>query len=293
MQMKSIKEQNIQQSVESFSHVMEQRVSDSKMPVIRKAYELAKEAHSLQKRKTGEPYIIHPIAVAKIVGEEMLLGANPVCAAFLHDVVEDIEDMFGKDIAFLVKVVTKQKKTVYDSSKRMDNFKQMLSSMQYGIRAILIKLADRLHNMRTLSSMRADKQMEIAGETDYFYAQLANRLGLYHIKIEPENLSFLYRCPKEYANIDHLLQNDKEQNATRTLSFIEETGSVLTNKGLGDVHIDAAYRTPFCLRRKMQRETCDFNHLEHRHFIRVVYKNGNEPGKKETALKIYSALTDA
>lgn len=293
-------EKQIEESVESFFQVMEQRVSSSEMLVIRKAYELAKEAHSPQKRKTGEPYIIHPIAVAKIVGEEMLLGANPVCAAFLHDVVEDthytiedIEEMFGKDIAFLVKVVTKQKKTVYDSSKQVDNFKQMLSSMQYDIRAILIKLADRLHNMRTLSSMRADKQMKIAGETDYFYAPLANRLGLYPIKIELENLSFLYRCPKEYSKIDHLLQNDKEQNATRTLSFIEKIGSVLTKKGIDDVRIEAAYRTPFSLRRKMQRETCDFNHLEHRHFIRVVYKNANESGEKETALKIYSALTDA
>ena len=293
-------EKQIEESVESFFQVMEQRVSNSEMLVIRKAYELAKEAHSPQKRKTGEPYIIHPIAVAKIVGEEMLLGANPVCAAFLHDVVEDthytiedIEEMFGKDIAFLVKVVTKQKKTVYDSSKQVDNFKQMLSSMQYDIRAILIKLADRLHNMRTLSSMRADKQMKIAGETDYFYAPLANRLGLYPIKIELENLSFLYRCPKEYSKIDHLLQNDKEQNATRTLSFIEKIGSVLTKKGIDDVRIEAAYRTPFSLRRKMQRETCDFNHLEHRHFIRVVYKNANELGEKETALKIYSALTDA
>jgi len=293
-------EKQIEESVESFFQVMEQRVSSSEMLVIRKAYELAKEAHSPQKRKTGEPYIIHPIAVAKIVGEEMLLGANPVCAAFLHDVVEDthytiedIEEMFGKDIAFLVKVVTKQKKTVYDSSKQVDNFKQMLSSMQYDIRVILIKLADRLHNMRTLSSMRADKQMKIAGETDYFYAPLANRLGLYPIKIELENLSFLYRCPKEYSKIDHLLQNDKEQNATRTLSFIEKIGSVLTKKGIDDVRIEAAYRTPFSLRRKMQRETCDFNHLEHRHFIRVVYKNANELGEKETALKIYSALTDA
>ncbi len=293
-------EKKIEESVESFFHVMEQRVSDSEMLVIHKAYELAKEAHSPQKRKTGEPYIIHPIAVAKIVGEEMLLGTNPVCAAFLHDVVEDtpytiedIEEMFGKDIAFLVKVITKQKKTVYDSSKQVDNFKQMLSSMQYDIRAILIKLADRLHNMRTLSSMRADKQMKIAGETDYFYAPLANRLGLYPIKIELENLSFLYRCPKEYAKINHLLQTDKEQNETRTLSFIEEISSVLSNKGLKNVRLEVAYRTPFSLRRKMQREVCDFNHLEHRHFIRVVYKNWAELGEKGMALKIYSALTDA
>lgn len=292
-------EQQIEQNVEQFLHIMEERVSDNEMLTIRKAYELAKEAHSIQKRKTGEPYIIHPIAVAKIVGEEMLLGANPVCAAFLHDVVEDthytiedIEEMFGKDIAFLVKVVTKQKKTVYDSSKQVDNFKQMLSSMQYDIRAILIKLADRLHNMRTLNSMRADKQMKIAGETDYFYAPLANRLGLYAIKIELENLSFLYRCPKEYAKIEQLIQEDKKQNIARTESFIEKINEVLTSRGL-EVHLEDVYRTPFSLRRKMQRESCDFNHLEHRHFIRVVFKNTDVQRDKEMALKIYSVLTDS
>lgn len=297
--MKSIKEQNIQQGVDSFFYVMGQRVSDSEMVLIRKAYELAKEAHSLQKRKTGEPYIIHPIAVAKIVGEEMLLGANPVCAAFLHDVVEDtcytiedIEERFGKDIAFLVKVVTKQKKTVYDSSKQVDNFKQMLSSMQYDIRAILIKLADRLHNMRTLSSMRADKQMKIAGETDYFYAPLANRLGLYPIKIELENLSFLYRCPKEYAKIEDLIQQDKDYNIERVRTFIDQINAVLNTFSLS-FRIEIAYRAPLSLRRKMERKSCDFSHLEHRHFIRIVFDESNVNREKETALKIYSLLTDS
>lgn len=133
-------------------------------------------------RKTGEPYIIHPIAVARIVAEELELGANPVIAAFLHDVVEDtpytiddIRERFGDDVAFLVGVVTKQKKERYEQSKQVDNFRQILASVQYDVRAILIKLADRLHNMRTLDSMRPDKQMKIAGETDYFYAPLANR----------------------------------------------------------------------------------------------------------------------
>ena len=163
-------EQEIQQSVEHLFCTMAQRVTTEEMVMIHRAYELAQEAHSHQKRKTGEPYITHPIAVARIVGEEMLLGANPVCAAFLHDVVEDtayhiedIEQIFGKDIAFLVRVVTKQKSSDRDKSKQVDNFKQMLASLQYDIRAILIKLADRLHNMRTLSSMKADQQMKIAG----------------------------------------------------------------------------------------------------------------------------------
>lgn len=291
-------EQEIEQNVEQFFHVMEQRVSSPEMEMIHKAYELAHEAHSLQKRKTGEPYIIHPIAVAKIVGEEMLLGANPVCAAFLHDVVEDtpysiedIERMFGKDVAFLVKVVTKQKKAVYDSSQQVDNFKQMLSSMQYDIRAILIKLADRLHNMRTLSSMRADKQMKIAGETDYFYAPLANRLGLYTIKIELENLSFRYRCPMEYAHIVNLLSADKEQNATRVEGFMRQIDGQLNKYGI-QFRTEAAYRMPFSVRRKMQRKGCDFNHVEHRHFIRIIYKNDDTLPEKEMALRIYALLTD-
>ena len=291
-------ELKIQQSVEQFFHVMEKRVSSEEMETIRKAYELAHEAHSRQKRKTGEPYIIHPIAVAKIVGEEMLLGANPVCAAFLHDVVEDtpykiedIERLFGKDVAFLVKVVTKQKKAVYDSSQQVDNFKQMLSSMQYDIRAILIKLADRLHNMRTLSSMRADKQMKIAGETDFFYAPLANRLGLYPIKIELENLSFRYRCPLEYAHIEQLLEKDKEQNEARLNGFMGQIIAQL-NKHNIQFRVEPAYRTPFSIRRKMHRKGCDFNHLEHRHFVRIVYRNVEALSEKEMALRIYALLTD-
>ena len=187
---------HINESVNRLFHFLEQRVSAEDLQRIREAYALAEEAHREQKRKTGEPYIIHPIAVARIVAEELELGANPVMAAFLHDVVEDtsytLEDIrsrFGEDVAFLVGVVTKQKKEKYERSKQVDNFRQILASVQYDVRAILIKLADRLHNMRTLDSMRTDKQMKIAGETDYFYAPLANRLGLNRIKTELEDLS--------------------------------------------------------------------------------------------------------
>ena len=150
---------------------MELRISAEDMQRVRNAYALAAEAHKDQRRKTGEPYIIHPIAVARIVAEELELGANPVIAAFLHDVVEDteytIEDIcerFSDDVAFLVGAVTKQKKDKNQKSKQVDNYRQILASVQYDVRAILIKLADRLHNMRTLDSMRPDKQMKIAGE---------------------------------------------------------------------------------------------------------------------------------
>ena len=162
----------INESIESLFANMEKRISAEDMQRVRDAYALAAEAHKEQRRKTGEPYIIHPIAVARIVAEELELGANPVIAAFLHDVVEDtdytIEDIrerFGDDVAFLVGVVTKQKKEKYEQSKQVDNYRQILASVQYDVRAILIKLADRLHNMRTLDSMRPDKQMKIAGET--------------------------------------------------------------------------------------------------------------------------------
>ena len=149
------------------------RMSDEDMARIKQAYEFAALAHTGQTRKSGAPYIVHPIAVSKIVAEELELDANTIIAAFLHDVVEDtdytvedIRERFGDDVAFLVATVTKQKKQKYNHSKQIDNFHQMLASVHYDVRALLIKLADRLHNMRTLSSMRPDKQMKIAGETD-------------------------------------------------------------------------------------------------------------------------------
>ncbi|MDE5813959.1 MAG: HD domain-containing protein, partial [Muribaculaceae bacterium] len=179
----------IDEKVKVVFDAMRPRVTDEDYRRLVDAFEVAREAHSKQKRKTGEPYIFHPIAVARIAAMELNLDVDSVIAAFLHDVVEDtdwtvdqIQKRFGNEVAFLVRVVTKQKKEKYEMSKQLDNFKQMLTSVQYDIRALLVKLADRLHNMRTLSSMRPDKQMKIAGETDYFYAPLATRLGLYNVK---------------------------------------------------------------------------------------------------------------
>lgn len=263
-------------SIESLFANMEQRISAEDMQRVRDAYALAAEAHKEQRRKTGEPYIIHPIAVARIVAEELELGANPVIAAFLHDVVEDtdytIEDIrerFGDDVAFLVGVVTKQKKDKYEKSKQVDNYRQILASVQYDVRAILIKLADRLHNMRTLDSMRPDKQMKIAGETDYFYAPLANRLGLYHIKSELENLSFRYRCPREYAEIEALLEQEKEENKENLNAFVEK----INNHSMIYPYFETEvrYRTPFSIWRKMQTSGCDFKHVDGKHYIRVVH----------------------
>ena len=164
----------IQASADELFQQMSSKEDQKDIDRLRAAFEFAREAHSPQKRKSGEPYIIHPVNVARIVAQELELGADPVIAAFLHDVVEDtpytIEDIrerFGDEVAFLVGVVTKEKKDKYVQSKQIDNFRQILASMQYDVRALLIKLADRLHNMRTLDSMRPDKQMKISGETDY------------------------------------------------------------------------------------------------------------------------------
>ncbi len=277
---------------------MAPRVSKDDLSRIKRAFGLARGAHSRQKRKSGEPYILHPIAVALIAAKELNLDANSVIAAFLHDVVEDtnycIEDIqriFGDDVAFLVRVVTKQKKAKYEMSKQLDNFKQMLGAVQYDIRALLVKLSDRLHNMRTLSSMRSDKQMKIAGETDYFYAPLANRLGLYKVKTELENLSLKFRCPDEYAELCSLIKIDEDYQRERLEEFCGEIKSILTENGIDcDVYVE--YRKPYSLWRKMRKFGDDFNHLKYRHFTEVVYTPIEGMSEKDSALRIYSLLTD-
>lgn len=279
--------------------VMSGRVSAEDMERIHAAFELAREAHASQKRKTGEPYILHPIAVANIAAQELMLGANPVIACFLHDVVEDtpytVEDIrqrFGDDVAFLVRAVTKNPSHDYEMSKQLDNYRQLLSAMQYDIRAILVKLADRLHNMRTLASMTPEKQMKIAGETDYFYAPLANRLGLYNIKTELENLSFRFRCPDEYEEISGLIARHVEANRDNLETFRQQIATALSDAGVkARVYVD--YRRPFSLWRKMRKYGDDFNHLKYRHFVEVVFdENQTSLTEKEMAMKVYCILTD-
>lgn len=306
--MNDIYQARIDEQINSLFANMQGRIPDEDMVRVREAYAFAAEAHKEQRRKTGEPYIIHPIAVATIVAKELELGANPVIAAFLHDVVEDtdttideIREKFGNDVAFLVNVVTKQKKASSEKSKQVDNYRQILASVQYDVRAILIKLADRLHNMRTLDSMRADKQMKIAGETDYFYAPLANRLGLYHIKSELENLSFRYRCPREYSQIEALMAKDKEDNKINVEPFVEKIKEALSPLNQ-NVYAEIRYRTPYSIWRKMQSLGCDFGHVDGKHYIRIVYgslSNEDSQGtplfdkdcEKKNAIWIYSDLT--
>ncbi|MDE5843184.1 MAG: HD domain-containing protein [Muribaculaceae bacterium] len=279
-------------------NVMQTRSSEEDMKRLREAFEFARQAHSAQKRKSGEPYILHPIAVADIAASEINLDVNSVIAAFLHDVVEDtnhsieeIQDKFGEDVAFLVRVLTKQKKEKYEMTKQLDNFKQMLNSVQYDIRALLVKLSDRLHNMRTLSSMRTDKQMKIAGETDYFYAPLATRLGLYDVKTELENLSLRFRCPQEYAELENRIREDQNANKEKLKIFIDEISILLASNGI-KARVFYDYRRPYSLWRKMHKYGDDFDHLKYRHFVEIVFKEEEGQSEKASVLRIYSLLTD-
>lgn len=277
---------------------MEGRTSVADMERLKRAFEFARKAHAPQRRRSGEPYILHPIAVARITAIELRLDVNIVIAAFLHDVVEDtpytlrdIREHFGDDVASLVKAVTKPHKKFYEMSKQLDNFKQMLGAMQGDIRGILVKLADRLHNMRTLASMAPDKQMKIAGETDYFYAPLATRLGLYRVKMELENLSFRFRCPDEYDDFCRKIEEDRKANKPRLDAFEEKIRRRLEETGL-KAYIEVEYREPYSLYRKMKKYGDDYYHLKYRHFVNVIFTPAPGESEKTAALRIYSALTD-
>lgn len=296
--MKQNYEKEIIKMAHQLFHVMEMRVSADDLKRIREAFEFASKAHEGQMRKSGDPYIVHPVAVAMIVSKELELGANPVIAAFLHDVVEDttytiddIQKRFGKDVAFLVSVVTKKDSGHYEVSKQVDNYKQMLNSIHYDIRALLIKLADRLHNMRTLGSMPPQKQVKIAGETDFFYAPLANRLGLYPIKIELENLSFRYRCPYEYEQIARLIEKDRLCHEGRLGYFTDQIREVLHKEGI-EARVFVDYRPPYSIWRKMQKSGDDFYHIAFRHVVEIIYDCDHVEQEKDMALKIYSRLTN-
>ena len=191
-----------------------------KVDIITKAFNFARQAHKGVRRLSGEPYIMHPIAVAQIACEEMGLGSTSICAALLHDVVEDtdytvedLQNIFGPKIAMIVDGLTKISGGIFGdhASAQAENFKKLLLTMSDDIRVILIKICDRLHNMRTLASQAPNKQYKIAGETLYIYAPLANRLGLNKIKTELEDLSFRYEHPENYADITNKLNFTKEQ----------------------------------------------------------------------------------
>ena len=285
---------------ELFTCVEKRRFSATEIDLVHRSYALAEEAHRPQRRKSGEPYILHPIAVAMIVANEIGLGVEPICAALLHDVVEDtdhtvkeLRELFGDDVATLVNVVTKKKKKKYETSLQVDNYKQMLQSIHYDIRALLIKLADRLHNMRTLKSMLPHKQLKIASETDYFYAPLANRLGLYQVKTELENLSFRYRQPNEYEEVKNYITRYVEEHAAAAEEWMKPIREVLALRGI-NATVVCEPRSAYSIWAKMKEDSISLSEVEHIRIVHINYDNWREMemNEKEVALLIYSLITN-
>lgn len=284
---------------DEFYERVKEHLAISDLPRVQAAFEMAAQAHAHQVRKSGIPYITHPLSVARIALVELGLGVNSIIAALLHDVVEDtdytIEDInaaFGEDVAFLVGVLTKKDDGNYKVSKQIDNFKQMLDSIQYDIRALLIKLSDRMHNMRTLGSMRTDKQMKIASETDYFYAPLANRLGLYDIKSELENLSMKFRSPHEYERIEKKINSYMKLHQQDIEDFLAPIRETLQDEGI-KCRVYARARSVYALWRKMQGSKLTFKELEHVHQINIVIDaSAGKGSEKNQCLEVYSLLTD-
>lgn len=273
------------------------RVKD--IELIRKAFDLAKESHKGVKRKSGEPYILHPVAVAKIVTSEIGLGAKAIACALLHDVVEDteytledIEHFFGEKIASIIDGLTKIS-DVFDnhSSLQAENFRKMLLTLSDDVRVILIKLADRLHNMRTLESMPPNKQLKIAGETIYLYAPLAHRLGLYAIKTELEDLSFKYRHPKQFEEISLKIQDNEKKRQQEINRFSLPIIEKLEKNNI-DFDINGRPKSIFSIWNKMQIKNVPFEEIYDLMAIRIVFKSINKETEKAQCWQIYSIITD-
>ena len=270
--------------------------------LIDKAFKIANEAHWNMRRKSGEPYIIHPISVAKIVNREIGLGAKSIAVALLHDVVEDteysLEDVerdFGPKIASLIDGLTKISGTYNkenSSSLQAENFRKMLLTLSDDLRVILIKIADRLHNMRTLDSMPEHKKMKVAGETIFLYAPLAHRLGLYAIKSELEDLSFKFRQPQIYEEIASKLKHSEKKN----LSLINKFSSPIIEKlTQADLQFDISGRPKsiFSIWNKMQAKNVPFEEIYDVLAIRIVFEPAAGIPEKTQCWNIYSIITDS
>ena len=267
--------------------------------LIRKAFDISLDAHSKQRRKTGEPYIFHPIAVAKIVANEIGLDAISIASALLHDVVEDtdytIEDMehlFGKTIAKIVKGLTKISRLnkEQDASIQAENFRKMLLTLNDDVRVILIKIADRLHNMQTMDAMPANKQVKIASETLYIYAPLAHRLGLYNIKIELEDLGLKYTEPESYKGILNKITESKVDQQ-KYLKRFENTLKSGLDKENFEYEIKGRFKSIYSIRKKMITQNVTFNEVYDKYAIRIIYEPNSNDDKFD-AWKIYTIVTD-
>lgn len=270
-----------------------------RIEIITKAFNFANQAHKGIKRRSGEPYIMHPIAVAKIVCNEIGLGSTSICAALLHDVVEDtdytvedIENIFGPKVSQIVDGLTKISRGIFGDqvSAQAENFKKLLLTMSNDIRVILIKIADRLHNMRTLGSMLPNKQYKIAGETLYIYAPLANRLGLYKIKTELENLSFKYEHPEKYQEIETKLAATAAEREEVFQQFTAPIKAQLDKMGM-KYHILARVKSIYSIWNKMQTKHVPFEEIYDLLAVRIVFTPQHMEEELNDCFNIYVAIS--
>ena len=270
-----------------------------KVELITKAFNFARQAHKGVRRHSGEPYIMHPLEVATIVCKEIGLGSTSICAALLHDVVEDtdytvedIRNLFGDRIAEIVNGLTKISGGVFGAhaSEQAENFKKLLLTMSEDIRVILIKIADRLHNMRTLEFMPVNKQYKIAGETLYIYAPIAYRLGLSKIKTELENLSFRYEHPEEYAKIEKLIENTQRNRDILYKEFTSPICSELDAMGL-NYRIIGRVKSPYSIWNKMQKKHVAFEDIFDILAVRIIFTPREGKDENNECFNIYIALT--
>ena len=287
---------------EAFQHLLDTYLASrhrKKVDIITKAFNFARQAHKGVRRLSGEPYILHPIAVAQIACEEMGLGATSISAALLHDVVEDtdytvedIENIFGPKIAQIVDGLTKISGGIFgeQASAQAENFKKLLLTMSDDIRVILIKICDRLHNMRTLASQPANKQYKIAGETLYIYAPLANRLGLNKIKTELEDLSFRYEHPDAYASIEKKLASTQAQRDTLFDEFTAPIRKELDKMGF-EYELKARVKSPYSIWCKMQNKHVTFEEIYDILAVRIIYKPKSKEEEINNCFQIYVAIS--
>ena len=270
-----------------------------KVDIITRAFNFAKHAHKGVRRNSGEPYILHPIAVARIVSEEIGLGSTSICAALLHDVVEDTEytvediaNLFGPKVAQIVDGLTKISGGIFGdkASAQTENFKKLLLTMSEDIRVILIKIADRLHNMRTLEHMAINKQYKIAGETLYIYAPIAYRLGLNKIKLELENLSFKYEHPEEYATIEEKLAITQAEREKLFANFTAPIKEKLDEMGV-KYTLKGRIKSPYSIWRKMQTKHLAFDEIFDILAVRIIFEPHNPKEEANECFNIYIALT--
>lgn len=287
---------------DAFQHLLDTYLASphrKKVDIITKAFHFAKQAHKGVRRLSGEPYILHPISVAQIACEEVGLGSTSICSALLHDVVEDtdytvedIENIFGSKIAMIVDGLTKISGGIFgdQASAQAENFKKLLLTMSDDIRVILIKICDRLHNMRTLASQPANKQYKIAGETLYIYAPLANRLGLNKIKTELEDLSFSYEHPEEYKAIQAKIASTQAQRDMLFDNFTAPIKAELDRMGL-KYEIKARVKSPFSIWNKMQTKHVPFEEIYDILAVRIIFTPKNRQEEANECFQIYVAIS--